>query len=260
MNDELILIENPLPGVISLILNRPEKRNALNIPLLLALNRRLQQIKNRSEYRVLILRGAGPVFCAGLDLKEASQDEHEEESAGLLAKTLQTLYQMPQATLAGIQGTALAGGAGLACACDFLLMEENATIGFPEVRRGLVAAQVMVFLKKKLADSKIKELTLFGESVSAQMAYDMGLCLRLVASGQLVSAYEDVSKQLLKASPHAIEATKQLMAALSAQSLPAEFDIAMQFHHAARHSEEAKEGIQAFLEKRKPSWEINPTD
>lgn len=254
MNDDLVLYENPHPGVICLNLNRPEKRNALNIPLLQALLQHLRHLKINSECRVLILRGAGPIFCAGLDLQEASQDNLEAESAALLAETLQTLYQMPQVTLAAIHGAALAGGAGIACACDFIVMEENAMIGFPEVRRGLVAAQVMVFLKKKLHDNKIKELTLLGENISAQKAYDIGLATQIAPSGQHLPICLDISQRVLKASPKAVEATKELIAALSSKTLSEEFAMAMKYHHAARCSPHAKEGITAFLEKRLPSW------
>lgn len=255
MNDEWILLENHYPGIISLSLNRPEKRNALNLPLLHALLQHLRQLKVNPECRVLILRGTGPIFCAGLDLQEASQDNLEGESAALLAETLQTLYQMPQVTLAAIHGAALAGGAGIACACDFIVMEESAMIGFPEVRRGLVAAQVMVFLKKKLNDNKIKELTLLGENISAQRAYDIGLATQITLSGQLLPICLDITQLVLKASPKAVEVTKELIETLSPRTLSEEFAIAMKYHHAARHSPHAREGIKAFLEKCKPSWD-----
>jgi methylglutaconyl-CoA hydratase len=188
-------------------------------------------------------------------LREASQANLEGQSAGLIAEALQSLYQMPQVTLAAIQGAALAGGAGLACACDFIVMENNAVIGFPEVRRGLVAAQVMIFLKKKLLENKIRELLLLGENISALRAYDIGLSTHTVKPEQLLSACLDLSKQVLKASPQAVAATKQLMTELSSRPLSEEFTLAMKYHHQARGSEDAKEGVNAFLEKRKPSWD-----
>jgi methylglutaconyl-CoA hydratase len=255
MSNELIIMESPQKEVVTLMLNRPEKRNALNIPLLKSFIGYLEKIKNDTSLRVLILRGSGTSFCAGLDLQEASRTDKEEESANLLANAFQLIYQLPQVTLSAVQGAALAGGAGLACACDFLVMEENAFMGFPEVRRGLVAAQVMIFLKKQLCEKQIKELTILGEYLSAQKAYELGLAMHLAKPGQLMEACKEIISQVLKGSPQAIAATKKLINALSIRTLEQEYDIAMEFHHEARHSKDAQEGISAFLEKRKPRWE-----
>lgn len=257
MSGNLVLIEQHHSGIFSLTLNRPEKRNALNIPLLKSLLSELVRLHHEKECRVVILRGAGPVFCSGLDLKEASAVGSEKESSELIAAVLQHLYQMPQVTLAALHGAALAGGAGLACACDLLIMESSAVIGFPEVLRGLVAAQVMVFLKKKLTDSRIKELTLLGESITAEKAYEIGLASYLTVPGQLLPACIDIGKKALKGSPEAIEATKQLITDLSLPSLTESFAKAIHSHHTARKSAHALEGLKAFLDKRKPFWDIS---
>lgn len=257
MEDNLILLEIQQPGIIKLTLNRPEKRNALNIPLLKSLVNSLEKLMDDSKIRVIILCGNGPIFCAGLDLKEAIQPVQESESSHLLARTLQLLYDMPQVTLANIQGAALAGGAGLACACDFLIMDQNAVIGFPEVRRGLVAAQVMLFLKRQLNERQLKSLVLTGESISAQKAYEIGLATQIVEAEQLMPAALKISHQVLKGSPQAIHETKRLITSLSPRTFSEELEVAMSFHHAARRSSDAQEGTRAFFEKRTPSWAIH---
>jgi methylglutaconyl-CoA hydratase len=189
-------------------------------------------------------------------LLEASQSINEEESANLLAKAFQLVYQLPLVSMAYIQGAAMGGGAGLACACDFILIDENAFISFPEVRRGLVPAQVLVLLKKQLNEKQLKEVVLLGEKIKSDKAYEMGLVTKVIPSDNIEAALLTFANQFLKGSPEAIQQTKCLINKLSSRLLSEEFDIAQKFHHLSRQSIHAKEGMKAFLEKRKASWEI----
>ena len=254
MDQPLILQQAIEPGVALLTLNRPDKRNALNIPLLKALSSVLENIRKDTSQRVIIVNGAGPVFCSGLDLQEAGQIENEKESASLIGHVLTLIYHLPQVTIAAIHGAALAGGAGLACAFDFIVAAEGTRIGFPEVRRGLVAAQVTTLLRRQLNERQLRELLLIGEVFDAGKALEMGLINRLVASHKLMEEAKKIAREALKGAPGAIKETKRLIEELSPRSLTADLAIAMNFHHAARLSKEAHEGIQAFLEKRDPAW------
>jgi methylglutaconyl-CoA hydratase len=255
MNESLLLHQVIEPSVTLLTLNRPEKRNALNIPLLQALNTALEDIKLDKNQRVVILSASGSVFCAGLDLSEASQIETEKESATLLAHVFSSIAQMPQIMICAVQGAALAGGAGLACVFDYVLAVQEARFGFPEVRRGLVAAQVTAILRRQLKERQIRELLLFGESISSEEALKIGLINRVVGKEELLARALEIAKLAMQGAPGAIQQTKTLIDALSLRSMEDDLEITMEFHHAARHSDEAQEGMHAFLEKRKPSWD-----
>lgn len=255
MNEPVLHYHLIEPSVALLTLNRPEKRNALNIPVLEALNKTLEKIKSDINQRVIILNALGSVFCAGLDLEEASRVETEKESAALLAKLFSSIAQMPQIMICVVQGAALAGGAGLACAFDYVIAAQGARFGFPEVRRGLVAAQVTAILRRQLKERQLRELLLFGESIDAQEALKIGLINCIVPEEELMSKALGMARLALKGAPGAIQKTKTLIDALSLRSMEDDLEIALEFHHAARHSPEAKEGMCAFLEKRKPLWD-----
>jgi methylglutaconyl-CoA hydratase len=253
--EEPILIHQSIESSIVLVtLNRPQKRNALNIPLLHAFCALFEKLREDSSLRVIILQGTGPIFCAGLDLLEASQREHEKESSSLLAKVLPLIYQMPQITIAAVHGAAFGGGAGLACAFDYAIAAEGTLFGFPEVMRGLVAAQVNALLRRQLNERHIRELLLFGESFGADKAREIGLINCVVSKEKLLQNAIQAAKKALKGAPGAIHQTKILIEALSTRSIEDDLDLAMDFHQAARQSAEAKEGISSFLEKRQPSW------
>lgn len=254
----LILKQQLEPSISLLTLNRPEKRNALNIPLLEALVSELESL--RSTQRAIIINGAGPVFCSGLDLSESTQLVKEETSANLLAKLYTTIYEMPSLTIGAVHGAALGGGIGLACACDYVFAAPNTRFGFPEVQRGLVPAQVAGILRRQVSQRKMRELLLFGDNIEADEALRIGLINQIVAPEDLLNAAVKIAKQGLKGAPQAIHRTKVLMEALSIRGIEDDLDIAMDFHHKARHSGEAREGIQAFLEKRKPAWDNSLSD
>src|SRR2546421_11631005 len=149
MNASLITTEQREDGITILTLNRPAKRNALNAELMEACSEALESLAQDQTQRVIILRGEGPVFCAGLDLEEAFLPENAERTARLVARVLRAVYQVPQVTIAAVQGAAIAGGAGLMSACDLVVATRDARIGYPEVRRGLVAALVMFLFHRR---------------------------------------------------------------------------------------------------------------
>jgi methylglutaconyl-CoA hydratase len=253
---QLILEEHPRPGVTILTLNRPEKRNALNIPMLEALCAAVAHTSDDEAQRVLVIRAAGPVFCAGLDLEEARDPALAASSGALVRKMLEGIYTCPCVTIASVQGAALAGGAGLVAACDIAIASMDATFGYPEVRRGLVAGLVMTFLRRQVAERHARELLLLGEAISAERAAEIGLVTRAVPVEMLDEAVERQVGLVLKGAPGAIRDTKLLLDTLWHHPIAEDFDAAHEIHARMRLSEEAKEGMAAFMEKRKPRWEL----
>ena len=161
-------------------LNRPERRNALTIELMSELADALDKTSADPQKRVLILRGAGKAFCAGLDLQETTVVEKAHRSAEMVAKTLLAISQTRLITIAQIHGAAVAGGAGLMSACDFVVAAERTKIGYPETKRGLVAGLVMTFLRRQLRERDIRELLFTGDLISAERAREIGLVNRVV--------------------------------------------------------------------------------
>ncbi len=139
---DLILVEPLERGIVSVTLNRPDRRNALSIDLLEQLCAEIEQLANDPAQRVVILRGAGPVFSAGLDLQEAADSSLVERSAAAVSRALNLLRTSPLIMIAAVQGGAFAGGAGLMAACDIVIAAADAKIGFPEARRGLLPALI----------------------------------------------------------------------------------------------------------------------
>ncbi|MBI4559044.1 MAG: enoyl-CoA hydratase/isomerase family protein [Candidatus Hydrogenedentes bacterium] len=254
MTEPLVLVRRDPRGVVHLTLNRPEKRNALNIPLLEALSYALDSANDAPVTRAIVLEGAGPAFCAGLDLVEAANPDTAEESANLIAHTLRSIHDSPKVTLAAAHGAAIAGGAGLMAACDLVVAAADLRTGFPEVRRGLVAALVMTVLLRRTAEGVARELLLLGEIVDAGRALEFGLVNRVVPVAQLAAEIEKVIDAVLQGAPGAIVSTKKLMRELRGQKFGEDLERALSFHSNARFSEEAREGMRAFQEKRKPKW------
>lgn len=254
MNEVLVLLEHPHPGVAILALNRPKKRNVLNISLMKAFCEKIEALQNDPSMRVVILTGAETAFCAGMDLYEAADASVEEESALWISHSLRAIYHSPLVTIAAVHGAAIGGGAGLAAACDIVIAAEGTLYGFPEVQRGLVPAQIATFLKRQLGWHQLRELLLLGELVDIKYAQSLGLINHIVPPGALMSEALKWACKALKGAPGAVRMTKQLLTALDHPTIDEELLAAMSYHLEARHSPEAREGIQAFFEKRLPRF------
>ena len=250
----LILTASEGP-VTTVTLNRPDKRNALNVPLLEELCAALAQASSDPSQRVLILRGAGTVFSSGLDLSEAGNPDFAHRSAELVRRALQELATTRLVTIAAIHGAAVAGGAGLMSACDFVVATRDAKFGYPEVRRGLVPALIMTFLRRQLRERDARELLLLGKLFSAEHAHAIGLVNRIVADeAALATEVRTMISSLLQGGPEAIAETKKLLAQLWHSPVATDLERASEHHLSARNSAEAKEGIAAFNDKRPPHW------
>jgi len=250
----VILVEKQSPQITVAILNRPERRNALTLELLTELCATVNVASEQPEQRVLILRGAGAAFCTGLDLKEAADTTKAHATAEMVANTLVTISQTRLVTIAAVHGAAVAGGAGIMSACDFVVAAEGTKIGYPEVRRGLVAGLVMTFLRRQVGERNIRELLFGGELIDAARANEIGLVNRVVALEDVMNEAQKFAASVLQGAPGALTQTKRLVEKLWWQSVKGDVDLAVKYHMQARESDEAREGIAAFNEKRKPNW------
>jgi methylglutaconyl-CoA hydratase len=249
-----VLIEKQTPRITVLTLNRPERRNALTIELLSELNAAIKIASDQPDERVIILRGAGAAFCTGLDLKEAADQTKAHATADMVANTLIAISQTRLTTIAAVHGAAVAGGAGIMSACDFVVAAQGTKIGYPEVRRGLVAGLVMTFLRRQVGERNMRELLLGSELIDADRAKEIGLVNRVVAQADLMNEAQKFAQSVLQGAPGALAQTKRLIEELWSSSVKEDVDLALKYHMQARESEEAREGIAAFNEKRKPKW------
>ena len=250
----VVLVEKQTPQITRVTLNRPERRNALTIEMMTELTEAIEKAAADEIQRVLILRGAGAAFCTGLDLNEAAEMHKAHASAEMVAKTLFTLSQTRLITIAVVHGAAVAGGAGIMSACDFVIAAERTRIGYPEVRRGLVAGLVMTFLRRQLRERDLRELLLMSELIDAKRAQEIGLVNRVVPPNDLDTAAQEITVAILQGAPGAITNSKRLIEELWSSSVAEDIELALRHHMEARESDEAKEGIAAFLEKRPPKW------
>jgi len=250
----VVLVEKQTPHITIITLNRPERRNALTIELMTELTAAIELAEAETSQRILILRGAGLAFCTGLDLKEAAKVEKAHATAEMVARTLIVVSQTRLITIAVVHGAAVAGGAGIMSACDFVIAAEGTRIGYPEVRRGLVAGLVMTFLRRQLRERDLRELVLTSELIEAKRALEIGLVNRVVPPSELESASQEIAASILQGAPGALTNTKRLIEELWSTSIKIDVERALDHHMRARESDEAKEGITAFLEKRSPNW------
>ncbi len=241
------------PGLTEVVLCRPERRNALSIELLEQLSNALDSLAADQGQRVIILRGEGPVFSAGLDLHEAAQDALVERSAAGVEQLLRTLRASPLISIAAVHGGAYAGGAGVMVACDIVVAADNVQIGFPEARRGLLPALIARVLGTKVRDGDLRDLFLVGEPISAQRAQLWGLIQRVVPPDQVMAEARRVADSVLAGGPETIRITKHLINDLFHRDSTAGHALE-ELHLTARRSAEAREGLAAFAEKRNPHW------
>src|SRR5260370_12662160 len=250
----LVLIEKQTPQITVVTLNRPERRNALTLELLTELCAAIKVASEEPQQRVIILRGAGAAFCTGLDLKEAADQTKAYATAEMVANTLITISQTRLITIAAVHGAAVAGGAGIMSACDFVVAAQGTKIGYPGVRRGLVAGLVMTFLRRQRGQRNMRELLLGSELIDAKRALEIGLINRVVPKDDLISEAQKFADSVLQGAPNALTQTKKLIDELWSTSVQEDIDLALKRHLQARESAEARECIAAFNAKRPPTW------
>src|SRR5262245_48575084 len=237
-------------------LNRPGKRNALNAAMIAQLRDAFTRVAADPSIRVMIVRGNGPAFCAGLDLREmAAQREAGEADLGGLEKVLEDLEACPQPTIAAVQGDAVAGGCELALHCDIRVAADTARFSMPLARIGLA---VPVTLTWKLVDSigsaKTNELLFTGEAVAAETAATLGLVNRVVPADELDSAVASLTRQIVQNAPLAVRAMKAFVQRATSLQRTLDRQDLEEMHRRVRSSADLQEGLTAQRERRAPKF------
>ena len=258
MSEPLALYELRPPAAV-ITLNRADKRNALSRGLIAALADAFLRAADDAEARCLILTGAGPVFCAGMDLAELAESlERPGEASPVwddalrLATLYDLIYTLSKPTVAAVNGAAVAGGAGLVTVCDLAVAVPEARFGYPEVRRGLVAAMVMPHLLRHVGERTARFLLLTGELVDAEEARRAGLINAVAAPEHLMGQAHGWAQSLAEGGPAALATTKGLLQRFSRQALS--LQEAAEASAAPRLTQECQEGLRAFFAKRPAPW------
>ncbi|HXQ22616.1 MAG TPA: enoyl-CoA hydratase-related protein [Candidatus Acidoferrales bacterium] len=237
-------------------LNQPEKRNALSDPLVLELRDHLRAAIDDPRVRVIVITGAGSAFCAGADLKSGGVTASGASTENPFVTVMKTIWEAPKPVIGRINGQAFGGGVGLAAACDITVAAESATFSFSEVRVGVIPAMISVVVLPKLGIQKAMWLFLTGERFDARRAVDLGLIHRAVPAPELDAAIEEVTGMIRLGGPNAIREAKQLVRRVPELTMQQGFDYTSQKIAELFASPEAAEGMQAFLQKRKPTWAL----
>jgi len=250
----VLLRQGPEEGILRLTLNRPEKRNALNGRLVRELHEALDASRGDPAVRVVVLRGAGPDFCSGADLEElrgvadlgpaASLDD-----ASRMGELFLAMREHPAPIIAAVHGRALAGGCGLATACDMILAHEGARFGFPEVHLGFVPAMVMSLLRRKVTESRAFELVTLGRSVKADEARRIGLVNRVLPDERFESEVDALSRELSDRSPDAIRLTKRLLYGIEGAGVADGIRRGAEVNALARLGDDCRERVEHFLNR-----------
>ncbi len=245
-------------GLAVITLSRPEKRNAISFELLDELMRALEEIEP-SPAQVAILTGAGKAFCAGLDLDELksllgkTHDENVKDSARM-AQIFRRVYEFPKPTIAAVNGAAIAGGTGLATMCDFTLAVPEAKFGYTEVRIGFVPAIVSSILVWQVGHKVARDWLMTGRLFDAAEAHRHGLVNEIVAPENLMERARELAAQLMENSPSSVRLTKKLINSFIRIQLDEQIAAAVEDNARIRTTADFREGVSAFLEKRKPKW------
>jgi len=249
-------------GTVTLTLDRPEARNALSAALVARLTAELDTLAGDASVRAIVLTGAGDVFCAGADIGEmraagAAPPEQNEADSRRFATMLERLERQPQPTLALVNGAAFGGAVGLIAACDIALAATSARFALSEVRLGLVPAMISPYVIRAIGTREARRWFLSGEAMDAATALRIGLVHEAVDAGSLAAAADGVLGALLAGAPGAQAEIKRLIRHATGRSDAG--DEAMLADTASwiariRAGSEAREGLSAFLERRKPRW------
>lgn len=257
MTDEL-LVERDGRGVVTVTLNRPEVRNALSPSLMTALRDELGALADDAAVRVIVLTGAGDVFCAGGDLNwmrsgiDKDRAEHRADSARL-ADTFRVVDEFPTPVVGRMNGHAIAGGTGIICACDIVVGVEGAKMGFSEVRLGIAPATISRIVIPRIGTAAARRWFLTGERFDTNVGRELGLVHEVVPPDELDAAVDGIVAALLEGAPHALRATKAMIPTVAADPEAAADDL-VDLIARLRVSDEGQEGMAAFFERRPPAW------
>ena len=247
------------PPFAHVTLNRPDARNAMNAQMIRELLAAFEALADNRDVRAIVLGAAGPAFCVGGDIQEmaAVAQQSEEENIAYASRVdtlLRAVNHAPQAVIARVQGAAMGGGFGLVCVSDIAVASTDAMFGLPEVRLGLAPAMISPFVIQRLGLTRTRELMLTGQRFSAHSALDYGLLNEVCAPDELDARVNAILADLRQCSPNAIAACKRLIFEVMDKDLDATVDYRARLLLDLRRSEEGREGMMAFIEKRAPKW------
>ncbi len=255
---ELVRYE-PDPPAVVLTINRPDKRNALSRGLIAALTDAVRRAAADPQARVVVLTASGTAFCAGMDLDElrgtleqGAEADLVWDDAAKLSALYELIYELPKPTVAAVNGPAVAGGAGLVTVCDLAVAVPAAKFGYPEVRRGLVAAMVMPHLLRHVGERVARWMLLTGELIDADVAFRVGLVNGVVGPDQLLSTALGWCSMLAQGGPKALAKTKELLRRCGRQAVPVE-ELARASAE-PRLTDECRHGLAAFFDKKPAPW------
>ncbi len=239
-------------GLATITLNRPDRGNAINQTMLDEVVSHLAALAADAKVRVVILRANGKHFCAGADVSGRGDIEKTDKSA-TLGDLIFDLDRLPKPTIAIVQGGAVGGGAGLACACDVTLIEKDGFLSIPEVRLGFAPGGLVSVLMRSMGARAFRRYAMSGERIRAEAALRLGLASESYEAGTLDAMLDEITDAFMLGAPGAQAVVKQSTAVLETPSLAHLKDRAPPH---GMHSDEAKEGVAAFREKRKPNWYV----
>ncbi len=262
LSDTVILDASP-SGVAVVMINRPDKKNAFDAEVIAALRQTFETLRDADGVRIVFLRGAGGAFSAGADLEWMraaagfSKDENRQD-AQALAEMLLALRELPQFTVALVEGPAFGGGAGLVAACDYAVALSDARFAFSEAKLGLVAATISPHVVSAIGPRRAKSLFATARLFDAAFAEKIGLVDEVAGDvASLEAAMERLSNEIMACAPGAVRASKQLVEDVAGLPIDDELlEETAKLIAERRASDEGKEGVRAFLEKRKPSWAV----
>ncbi len=248
-------------GIGQVVLNRPDKRNALTREMIQQLQAGFDTLAQNDSLRLVVLRAEGSVFCAGMDLGEMQDRANSEDGQAewkkdseVYASCLQTIFEIEVPTIAVMQGPTLAGGVGMVLACDFILASTESFFMLPEPARGITAAIVTPFLNFRVAPGVANHLLLSGERMNATRAFDVGLVYDAVALDDLSARTDKLVNAILTGSRSALAITKSHLQNCLPFNLEQQLMQSIQVSASARETQDAREGLAAFIEKRLPTW------
>jgi enoyl-CoA hydratase/carnithine racemase len=239
-------------------LNSPKKRNALSLELMNELQKRLDEIKNDKDLKVIVLKGNGPAFCTGHDMKELVGENydlfHFKKIFTVCSDMMQTLHKLPQTVIAQVHGIAMAAGCQLVAACDLAIADTNTKFSTPGVKIGLFCSTPMVPLSRVIGRRRALEMLLTGRLVTAKEAESFGLINKVVTPNKLEKETENWAKEIASFSRHTLELGKKAFYNQVDMNEKSAYDFAIEVISKNCLDYDAQEGMKAFLEKRKPRW------
>ena len=258
MNYENIIVEIGDDYVAEITLNRPNSLNTFNVPLAKELDQALNELDLENQVRVIILKGAGKAFCAGIDVSDFSDKSAMEHQAWIecMEKPLITISRISKPVIAQVQGVAAANGAGLVAAADLAIAAENTKFGLTAINVGLNCVGPVVPVSRSIGRKRALELLLYGDLIKAPRALEMGLLNRIVPNDDLAEETHKWAALLARKSPIATQISKRAFYAAADLDYYKAFEYMNEAFARLCTTDDAKEGVAAFFEKRNPEWKL----